>query len=74
MITIKVVRESTGHPVKGSRVTAGFSGFSRGITNHEYTDDKGEVHFDVDPGQGEVYVDGSTKYKGRISGRIVVYI
>ncbi|MBV6506221.1 MAG: hypothetical protein ILNGONEN_01793 [Syntrophorhabdaceae bacterium] len=74
MVTIKVAWESTGKPVKGSRVAIGLSGFSGGVTNEEYTDDNGEAHFDVDPGQGEVYVDGSKKFKGRVSGRIVIYI
>ncbi len=74
MVAVKVVWESTGQPVQGSRVAIWLSGFSGGVTNEEYTNDNGEAHFDVDTGQGEVYVDGSTKYKGRVSGRVVVYI
>jgi len=74
MVTVQVFWESTGKPVKGSRVSIEIDGFSGGVTNYEFTDDNGEVHFNVDPGQGKVYVDGSTKFKGRISGRILVYI
>ena len=39
-----------------------------------YTDESGEAHFDNDPGEGEVYVKGSTEFKGNIRGRVVVYI
>jgi hypothetical protein len=74
MITIKVVWESTGKPVKDSRVVVWLSGFSGGVSNEEYTDDNGEAHFDIAPAHGEIYVDGSTKYKGLISGRKVIYI
>jgi hypothetical protein len=74
MVTIKVIWESTGKPAKGERVAIGFSGLFGGVTSNEYTDSNGEAHFDVSPGDGEVYVNGSTKYKGRISGRVMVYI
>lgn len=75
MITIKVVRESTGKPVSGASVSVGLDGFfSGGVTSRQLTDSSGEAHFDVDPGPGSVYVDGSTKYKGRVSGRVVVYV
>ncbi len=74
MVTVKVVWESTGKPVQGSRVAIYLSGFSGGVTNEEYTDNNGEANFEVDPAQGEIYVDGSTKYKGHISGRKVIYI
>lgn len=74
MVTVKVVWRDSGKPAKGSRVAIGFDGFTRGVTNSEYTDSNGEAHFDAEPGTGEVYVDGSTKYRGRISGRVVVYI
>ncbi len=67
-------RASTGKPAKGSRVAIGFDGFTRGVTDSEYTDSEGEAHFDAEPGTGEVYVDGATKHRGRISGRVVVYI
>jgi len=73
MVTVKVVSQSTGKPVKGRRVSISFAGL-RGITSAEYTDSNGEAHFNADPGDGEVYVDGRTEYRGRISGRVVVYI
>lgn len=75
MVTVKVIWRDTGKPVHGSRVAIGLDGLlSGGVTGTEYTDDDGEAHFEIDPGSGEVYVDGDTKYRGRIAGRIVVYI
>ncbi len=75
MVTVKVIRRSSGEPVKGKKVTLGISAlFSGGITSSEWTDSDGEAHFDVKPNQGKVFVDGSTKYEGHLSGRVVVYI
>ena len=74
MITVKVVYQSTGKPAEGRKVALGFSSFFRGVTSSEYTDSGGEAHFEADNGDGEVYVDGATKYKGRLAGRVVVYI
>ncbi|HMV51221.1 MAG TPA: hypothetical protein PLD20_14210 [Blastocatellia bacterium] len=73
MITIKVVYRSSGKPAKGERVAIGFSSWLRGVTSTEYTDENGEAHFDADPGEGEVYVNGSTEHKGNLRGRVVVY-
>lgn len=74
MITVKVITQSSGKPAKGKRVSLGFSGLLRGVTSSEYTDSNGEAHFNADNGEGKVYVNGSEKYKGYLSGRIVVYI
>ena len=74
MITIKVVYSSSGKPAKGERVQIGFSALLRGMSDKEYTDENGEAHFDNDPGEGEVYVNGSTKYEGDLRGRVVVYL
>ncbi len=74
MVTVKVLWRDTGKPAKGSRVAIGFDGFTRGVTGTEYTDSDGDAHFDAEPGTGEVYVDGNTKYRGHIAGRVVVYI
>ena len=75
MVTVKVIWESTGKPAKGKRVSLGFDGLlTGGFTDSEFTDDNGEVHFETDPRDGQVYVDGKSKYKGRISGRVVIYI
>lgn len=73
MITVKVVRQSSGKPAEGVEVSLGF-GFGRGVTNRERTDKNGEAHFDADNGEGKVYVDGSQKHSGYLSGRVVVYI
>jgi hypothetical protein len=74
IVTVKVVLENSGKPVKGSKVSIALSGIVGKVTNYEYTDDDGEAYFDIDPSDGEIYVDGSLRYKGRVSGRIVVYI
>ncbi len=74
MVTVKVVWEDTGQPAEGQRVAIGFDGLLRGVAGDEYTNSMGEAHFDNDPGSGEVYIDGSTRYRGMIQGRIVVYI
>jgi len=74
MVTVKVCYESDGKPAKGKRVSLGFSGLTRGVSGPEFTNYSGEAHFDADPGPGEVYVDGKSVYKGRLAGRIVVYI
>jgi hypothetical protein len=76
MVTVMVVRTSSGKPAKGEYVSIGIdSFFSGGVTKRELTDDRGEVHFpNVDPCNGEVYVGGRKVYKGRVEGRVVVYI
>lgn len=74
MITVRVCYKQSGKAAKGIGVSVGFGGLFRGITRKEYTDSNGDVHFDSDPGEGAVYADGKTVYKGRIEGRIVVYI
>lgn len=75
MVTVKVIRRSSGDPVKGKKVALGIDAFfSGGVTKGQWTDSNGEAHFDVKPNQGKVFVDGSTEYEGYLSGRIVVYI
>lgn len=71
MITIQVISQATGNPVKGARVgvAIGYTG-----TYHEYTDSSGEAHFSkVDPGEYSYYIDGK-EFKGRLEGRKVVYV
>ena len=75
MITVKVVYQSSGKSAEGRKVSLSVSRlFSGGVTDSQYTDSNGEAHFDIESTDGEVYVDGSTKHKGRLAGRIVVYI
>ncbi len=75
MVTVKVVYESSGKPAKGCKVALYVSRFmASGVTDSQYTDSNGEAHFDIESTDGEVYVDGSTKHKGRLAGRIVIYI
>lgn len=77
MVTIQVYSQSSGNPVKGSRVAVSMGDFGGVYT--EYTDSNGEAHFSnvspSDTGSGtEVYVDGKTVMKGRLEGRKIIYI
>jgi hypothetical protein len=45
-----------------------------GMTSGEWTNSDGEAHFDVKPGRDKVYVDGSKRHEGHLSGAFVVYI
>lgn len=75
MVTVKVVYKSSGKPAEGKKVALYVSRFlASGVTDSQWTDSDGEAHFDVESTDGEVYVDGSTKHKGRLAGRVVVYI
>jgi hypothetical protein len=71
MVSVKVIRKSSGDPAKGKKVALGMP---NGVTSGEWTDSGGEAHFDVRPNQGKVFVDGSKEHEGYLSGRIVVYI
>lgn len=74
MFTVKVIETSTGRPAKDVRVSAAFEGFFRGSTKDVYTDSDGEAHFDYDNGTGIIYVNGKSRYEGRIEGRKIIYI
>ncbi|MEG3975685.1 hypothetical protein QT970_13835 [Microcoleus sp. herbarium8] len=74
MVTVKVVYRDDGKPVKNKKVALGFDSWARGITEDVWTDEAGEAHFDADPGDGKVYIDGDTVYNGDLRGRVVVYI
>lgn len=74
MFTIKVISSSTGNPAKGKRVRVGFDGWSRGMSDEEFTDSNGEVHFHNDPGRGKVYVDHKEVHEGKLEGRVIVYV
>ncbi len=74
MVTVKVVHRDSGRPAEGRKVAISFDAIGRGLTSGERTDSNGEADFNVDPGDGKVFVDGNKKFEGRISGRIVVYI
>lgn len=71
MVTVKVVSKSTGNPQQNQRVV--LSVFD-GVTKSEYTDSKGEAHFNISPQNGEIIVNGRTVEKGRLEGKMVVYI
>ncbi len=73
MVTVQIIKSSTGNPVKNARIVLGING--GGNTQAEYTDANGEVHFPrIKPCKGQVYVNGRTKLTGRLEGRMVIYI
>jgi hypothetical protein len=74
MISVKVVSQRTGKPLKSQKVSIGFSGLFRGFSSTEYTNHEGEVHFDNDPGEGTIFINGRSSFKGRISGLKILYI
>jgi hypothetical protein len=75
MVTVKVLSESTGKPVSGKRISLWFDGLLRGgSSSDQRTDSQGEAHFNNDPGNGTVYVDGTNVHQGYLQGRVVVYI
>ncbi len=75
MVTVKVVNQNSGKPAQDKKVSLSVNRvFSGGVTSPQYTNSNGEAHFDIESTEGEVYVDGTTKHKGRLEGRIVVYI
>ena len=75
MITVKVVYEISGKLAEGKKVAIGKDGLlSGGVTHGKWTDSRGEAHFDTSPGDGKVFVSGSTEYDGYLSRRIVIYI
>ncbi len=73
MITVKVIRQSSGTPLKGVRVTLSFSGLLRGNAT-EMTDGNGNANFSNETGSGTIYVNGKEVYKGKLSGLIPIYI
>lgn len=72
MVTIRVVSESTGKPVEGKKVTVFFDGLLRGWVEG-FTNARGEVDLEADPGSGKVVVGGKTVLRGPIRGRVTVY-
>ncbi len=74
MVTVKVIYRNNGKPAKDEKVALGFDSWARGVTQDVWSDEAGEAHFDADPGDGDIFVNGSTVYKGDIRGRVIVYI
>jgi len=71
MITVKVIRRSSGKAAEGQKVALGIN---NAVTRGEWTDSKGQARFDVKPDYGKVFVGGSTVHEGYLSGLIVVNI
>ncbi len=74
MVTVKVL-SSSGNPVKGAKVSLMFSGLiSGGSVPGQYSDNNGEVHFNIGTGNGTIYVNGRDAKTGYISSTEVVHI
>lgn len=75
MVTVQVFYKSSGKPADGKKVALYVRRFmASGFTHNQYTDSRGETHFEVESADGEIYVGGEKKFKGRLEGRMVVYI
>lgn len=74
MITVKLIYAKSGEPYPNIKVALGFDGIFRGVSEDQWTDANGEAHFTHDPGNGRIFVRGSTAHTGYLSGRVVVYI
>ena len=74
MFTIKVIIRNTGKPAYNKKVCVGFDGLFRGFSKDQYTDRNGEAHFSEDNGTGVIYIGGREYHRGRIEGRVIVYI
>ncbi len=73
MFTIRLINEKSGKPVVSTKVFISFSGILRGWLE-TYTDSNGDADFDSDPGEGSVIVHGKTIHKGKLSGRVTLYL
>lgn len=71
MIIIQVFSKNNGNPKRGARVTIIWNIFTH--TDCGYTDDNGCAYGYAEPGEGEVYVDGDSVYKGPVQGMIPVF-
>lgn len=75
MVTVRVISNSSGKPVKGKKVALGIDALlSGGVTQGKWTDEDGEATFNVEPNYGQVFVSGSTQYEGYLEGTITVRI
>lgn len=77
MVKITVYKKSDGKPVRGAKVRLGFGGDWSGVWggDPEHTDADGEAHIDTHGGRdGQIYVNDSIVYRGRISGEEEVFI
>ncbi len=74
MITVKVVHRSSRHPAQHYRVSIVFEAMLRGMPSYQLTDANGEAHFDSQPGAGKIWVDGTERYRGHLSGTVVITI
>jgi hypothetical protein len=74
MIIVKVYHASSGDPAIGKIVSLGSE--KLGSAGSQFTDNDGEVLFNVEPFEGRVlvFVNGSIAYKGYLRERIVVYV
>ena len=70
MVSVKIVRESSGNPVASCRVTVWYGG-----STVRHTNEKGIAHFeDIPPGKRSVYVEGVDMGEKDLSGETVIYI
>jgi hypothetical protein len=75
MITVQVLWKDSGQPAPRQKVACCFGRrWGDNKTTDVSTNEQGLAYFQVEPTSGEVYVNGTTMYKGMINGSIIVYL
>ncbi|MBX3056699.1 MAG: hypothetical protein KF770_09530 [Anaerolineae bacterium] len=69
MITVKVLGND-GRPVNGADVRISWREYTHSTGR---TNSSGQVSWDVSPGSGTIYVDGTKVHEGQISGTMTFY-
>lgn len=71
---VRVLWRTSGKPAEGIKVAIGMAAAFSGTAIYDSTNENGEAHFDMQPTEGNIYINGELKYKGVLSGRVVLYI
>jgi uncharacterized GH25 family protein len=71
MITVQIISQQTGKPVKGKKVSVHLNWgiMGGGTAGEDRTDENGQVEFPkADPSNGQIFIDGNTAFKGQLQG------
>jgi hypothetical protein len=75
MVSIQVLWKDSGTPAAKQKVACCFGRrWGDNKTSDVTTNEHGIAYFQIEPTNGEVYVNGTTIFKGVINGNIVVYL
>jgi hypothetical protein len=70
MITVKALWKNNAQPAKKIKIAVAFNDFFGGGV----TDDNGEVDFDLEPGDGQIFYQGYSIYIGKIDEIITIHV